>query len=118
MHALVPSVLLWASWLDALERDAEPQPPDRERGEPKERPATGEGYPVICPDRFGQAVFAKESLEDGDGVLSSGVAERLTADEIATREVDDGERIAVAAIGEHELALVVGAPEVVGFSGD
>lgn len=82
------------------------------------RPATCEGYPVICPDRFGQAVFAKESLEDGDGVLGTRVTERLTADEITTREVGDGERIAVATIGEHELALVVGAPEVVGFSRD
>ncbi len=35
-----------------------------------------------------------------------------------TLEDGDGEWIAVALIGEHELALVVGAPEIVGLGGD
>jgi hypothetical protein len=30
MHALVPAVLLGVPWLDALDRDAQAQPPDRE----------------------------------------------------------------------------------------
>ena len=37
--------------------------------------------------------------------------------QIAAGEVGDGQRIAIAPIGEHELALVVGAPQVVGLAG-
>src|SRR6266540_582215 len=33
---------------------------------------------------------------------------------IARGEVGDGERVAIAFVGEHELALVVGAPQIVG----
>src|ERR1700739_3321246 len=36
MHALVAAVLLWVARLDALDCDAEPQPPPREFGEIKE----------------------------------------------------------------------------------
>jgi hypothetical protein len=39
--------------------------------------------------------------------------EGLTANQIAAREVCDRERIAVALIGEHELALVIGAPQII-----
>ena len=63
MNALVTSVLLWSPRLDALECDAKPQPPDRERGESKERPAAGEWDPFICPDQFRQAVLAREPFK-------------------------------------------------------
>ncbi len=33
VHALVAAVLLWMAWLDALDRDTETKPPDREFGE-------------------------------------------------------------------------------------
>ena len=36
--------------------------------------------------------------------------ERFAGDEVTAGEVGDGQRIAIAPIGEHELALVVGAP--------
>ena len=38
---------------------------------------------------------------------SPGVREGFTTDQVAAGEVSDGERIAVAPIGEHELALVI-----------
>src|SRR5882672_8344485 len=37
----------------------------------------------------------------------------VAADQVAAREVSDGERIAVALVGEHELALVVRTPKIV-----
>ncbi len=46
------------------------------------------------------------------------IAKCLTADEVATGEVGDGERIAVSTVCEHKLALLIGAPEIVGLSGD
>ena len=62
MHALVTLVLLLASWLDAFEREAEPQLPDGERGEPEERPAAREEYPVIGSDGFKYAVLTGRAV--------------------------------------------------------
>src|SRR5206468_9093904 len=39
--------------------------------------------------------------------------ESLAADQVTAGEVGDGERVAVALIGEHELTLVIGAPQIV-----
>ena len=38
-------------------------------------------------------------------------------DQVATRRVGDGERVAIAAIGEHELAFVISAPKLVRLQG-
>ena len=42
-----------------------------------------------------------------------GGRQRVAGDQIAAGKVGDRQRIAVAPVGEHELALVVGAPELV-----
>src|ERR1700676_1049592 len=68
-----------------------------------------------CSKRSGQPEVLKSALKDGKGVHRQGCREPLTADEVTAREVGDGERKAVASIGEHELALVVGTPEVIGM---
>ena len=56
-------------------------------------------------------------LEGGDGGILAGGIERLAEQKKAGGLVGDGERIAIAAIAELELALEVGAPEVVGSDG-
>ena len=43
MHALMAAVMLGMAGLDALDADAEPQPPDRELGEVEQAVGTGEG---------------------------------------------------------------------------
>src|ERR1700680_1313759 len=115
MHALMPAVLLRMAGLDALDADTQAQPPDRELGQSEERVGTGKGAPVIGANRSGQPEVLKSALKDGKGVHRQGAREPLTADEVTAREVGDGERKAVASIGEHELALVVGTPEVIGM---
>jgi hypothetical protein len=50
--------------------------------------------------------------------VGAGIAQRLTADEVTTGEVGDRERIAVATISKHGLALVIGAPEIVRLGRD
>ena len=50
MHALMAAVLLRVAGLDALELDAEPEPPDRELGEVEEGIRAGEGNTVIGAD--------------------------------------------------------------------
>src|SRR5206468_7963946 len=59
----------------------------------------------------------EHALEHGESVGLLGAAESLAAEQIAAGKVANGERIAVAAIGEHELAFVVGAPQIIGPQG-
>src|SRR5207244_12293879 len=49
------------------------------------------------------------------GIGFFGGGERLAGEEIAAGKVCERERIAIASVGEHELALVVGAPQVIGL---
>ncbi len=50
MHALMAAVLLRMAGLDALDADAEPEPPDGELGEAEKRIGTGEGDAVVGAD--------------------------------------------------------------------
>ena len=65
----------------------------------------------------GQPKILERPLEDGEGVQLLRRRERFAGQQIAAGEVGDGQRIAVAPVGEHELALVVGTPEVIGLAG-
>ena len=114
MHALVAAVLLRVAGLDALDGDAEPEPPDRELGEVEEAVRAGERHAIVGADRLGQAALLEELLEGGDGEVFAGRFKRLAEQQIARGVVGDGQRIAVPAVAELELALEVGAPEVVG----
>jgi hypothetical protein len=67
MHALVAAVLLRLTWLDALDLDAEPQPPDGEFGEVEESIWAGEGNPVVGADGIWQSAFGEQALKYGDG---------------------------------------------------
>jgi hypothetical protein len=59
MHALMAAVLLWVAGLDALDLNAEPEPPNGELGEIEEGVRTGEGNAVIGAD--GLAGFAGDA---------------------------------------------------------
>ena len=77
MHALVAAVLLRVARLDALDGDAEPQPPDRELGEIEEAVRTGERHAIVGPDGLGQATLVEELLEGGDGKVLRGSIQGL-----------------------------------------
>jgi hypothetical protein len=117
MHAFMAAVLLRVAGLDTLDLDAEPEPPNRKLGEIEKRVRTGEGNAVIGADGFGQTELLENGLKYREGVGFLGGGERLAGEQVAAGKVGNRQRIAVATIGEHELALVVGAPQVIGLAG-
>ena len=60
-------VLLGMAWLDALDVDAEPEPPDRQFGEVIEAVGARERQAVVGSDGLGQAAFFEEPLEGREG---------------------------------------------------
>ena len=113
MHALMPAVLLWIAGLDALDADPEAQPPDRELAQTEEGVAAGEGTAIVGADDRGSPKSLKARSNTVNAYVSLVVVQRVAAQQVAAREVGDGQRIAIALIGEHELTLVVGAPQIV-----
>src|SRR5437899_2346733 len=99
--------------LDALDADPQAQPPYGELAQAEQRMGTGEGHAVVGADGFGQAEVLEHPLEYAEGVELPGGRQGFAADQVATGKVADGERVAIAPIGEHELAFVVGAPQIV-----
>jgi hypothetical protein len=74
MHALVAAVLLQLTWLDALDLDAEPQPPDGEFGEVEESIWASARHTIVGADSRRQVTLLKQAMEGGDGgFLASGV---------------------------------------------
>jgi hypothetical protein len=65
----MPAVLLRMAGLDALDLDAEPQPPDRELGELKQSMRRGEWNSVVGADRARQAAFLEQALKGGKGEI-------------------------------------------------
>jgi hypothetical protein len=57
MHALVAAVLLRTTGLDALDGDAQSQPPDGQLGEIEQGIGAGEGDAVVGSDGGGQATL-------------------------------------------------------------
>src|SRR5947207_12803491 len=73
----------------------------------------GERHTVVGANGFREAEFFEHPLEHGEGVDLLGGRERLAGKQVAAGKVTDGERIAIALIGEHELAFVIGAPQII-----
>ena len=96
---------------DPFDLNPEPEPPHRQLAQPVERVRRRERDAVVGPDRLREAKLLEGALEDREGELLLRRRQRLARQQVATGEVGDRQRIAVAPIAEHELALVVGAPE-------
>jgi hypothetical protein len=72
VHALMAPVLLRAAGFDALDIDAEPQPPDREFREIEKGVWASEGNSVVGANRIGQAALAEQPLEGRGGEILTG----------------------------------------------
>ena len=114
MHALMAAVLLRMPGLDALDGDAEAEPPDREPGEVEQGIGTGEGNTVIRADGDRQTALGEQPLEGGKRRLLAGGFQRLAQEQEARGVVGDGQRIAISPIAKIELAFEIGAPEIIG----
>ena len=114
MHALVTPVLLRLPRLDAVDRDAEPEPPNGKLAKIEESIVRSKGHAVVGADR--QSALIGEPLESRESQDFTGRFERFAQQQIARGMVGDGERIAVDLIAELKLALVIGTPQIVGLS--
>src|SRR5258705_12864873 len=63
VHALMAAILLRVAGLDALEGDAEPQPPDRGLWEIEQGIGTGKGHAGVGADSKREAALAKQPFE-------------------------------------------------------
>jgi hypothetical protein len=114
MHAFMAAILLWMARLDALDANAQAQPPDRELAQIKQSVSGSEGHAVIAADVGGQAALFKKPLKHGESVVFSSGRKSLTGEKKSAGVIGDGQRIAILVIAEQELALVIGAPQLVG----
>ena len=71
------------------------------------------GTPLSVRMAFGRPNSLKTFSKTGVGFL--GALQGFAGNQVTAGEVGDRQRIAVAAIGQHELALVVGAPQIIGL---
>ena len=112
VHPFVATVLLRLARLDQLWHDAEPDPPGRQWRQPRQRDG-GERHAVVGADAFGQAELAKDFGKDGLGVGAGGRQQPLAGEQVAREAIGDRQRVAVEAVFGLELALEVGAPDLI-----
>src|SRR5947207_10580681 len=115
MHTFVPAVLLGVCRFDALDGDPQTQPPHGQFAQAEESAGAGEGHTVVAADGARQAVVLEGSLKDTEGEVLAGALQAFAAQQVARGEVRDGQGITVAMIGEHELTLVIGTPQIIGL---
>src|SRR5690349_4669916 len=115
MHPFMAAILLRPSRADPLDADPEAEPPDGELAEVEESIGRGEGDSIVRADCFRQAAFLEDPFEDAQGVLLPRGFQSFATEEVPGGGVRDGQRKAVSPASQHEPALVVGAPEVVGL---
>ena len=114
MHAFVAAVLLRMAGLDPFDANAQAQPPDGEFAQMKQGVRGSEGHAVIAADVGGQAALLKKPLKHSKSVVFSGGRKRLAGQQITAGMIGDGQRVAVVMIAQQELALVIGAPQLIG----
>src|SRR5688572_11733028 len=108
MHAFMAAVLLRVTGLDALDRDAEAEPPDRHLGQVEQGIRAGKGNAIVGTNGLRHAPLLEELLEGRDSEILAGGVQSFTKQQEARGVVGDGQRIAVLPIAEPELTIEVG----------
>src|SRR5215469_3395184 len=111
MHALMAAVLLWMTRLDSLDGNAEAQPPDGKSAQVEETIGRGEGHAVVGTNGLGQAAFFKQAFESGESSLFLDRLHSLAEQKVTAGVIGNGKGVTIPLILQHELALVVGAPQ-------
>ncbi len=113
VHAFMAPVLLRLPEVDAVERNPEPHPPDRELRQAGDRGRAGERFAVVGADRFREPVGPEQLDEDAAHVLEGRGVKRDAREQVAGGAVHDRQRVAELAVARAELSLEVDAPDVV-----
>src|SRR6185437_835530 len=113
VKTLMPAILFRAPGLDALGKNAKPDPPDRQPAQTAEAGGS-EWRAVVSADRSRQPKLAECCLEDGLHVFAVGFRNRAAAQQIAAVSVGDRQRVAALAVGAQKPPFEVRAPDVVG----
>ncbi len=113
MHAFMPAILLGLARLDELGQNAQAHPPGGELPEARQG-VSGERHAIIGADARGEPELAEQPGEDRFRVVDGGGGQGLTAEQIATEAVGDGQRIAIPGVTRLKVAFEVCAPDVIG----
>ena len=95
VHAFVATVLLGMAGLDALEADAEEQPPEGQVAQVEQSVRGSEGHAVVAADIGGQAALLKKPLKYSECVAFPSRRKRLTSEEKPASVIVDRQRIAI-----------------------
>jgi hypothetical protein len=90
------------------------EPPDGELAQVEQSLRGSERHAIIAADVGRQAPVLKKTFKYGESVTFAGGGKGLTGEEKTAGVVGDRQGIAVLAIPEQELTLVIGAPELIG----
>ncbi len=90
VEALEAAVLLWLAWLDSLQRESEPEPPERQSGEAT-CASRRERRSVVGANGIRQPELLECRIEDAGDDVASGFHERLATKEVAAVGVHQGE---------------------------
>src|SRR5271156_5133593 len=114
MHAFRATILLGVTRLDPLDADTEPEPTDRQFAPVEQGLSGSKGNAVIATDAGRQPTLFKKPFKHSESVVFSGGRQGFTGEQKTAGVIGDCQRIAVRPISEQELALIVGAPQLVG----
>ena len=106
--------MLGLARLDALDGNAETKPPDSKFAQVEQGVCRREGNAVVATDAGGQAALLEKPLKHRESVIFSGRRKRFASEQKTAGVIGDGERIAVLAIAQQELAFVIRTPELIG----
>jgi hypothetical protein len=115
MHAFMAAILLWMAGLDALNANAQPQPPHRELAQIEQRLRRSKRNAIIAADVGGQTTLLKKPFKPSKSLILFRGGQRFAGQQITAGVIGDGQRITVLAITQQEFTFVIGAPQFIGL---